>query len=232
MKETKLKSVEDIHTFLVKFRKSSQFKFRGQSDKSWELIPKAGRNQYNGVQDKGIFRHWKRRALSYLERENYSEWELLSIAQHTGLPTRLLDWTHNPLVAIFFSCSENLEKDGALFIYKPNKYIDHDKKGPFELVTPIAFYQPNSATNRIANQLGYFSIHKDPNNPLTDKTKDGYLEKLIIPAKIKSDLVHMLNQYGINYLALFPDLEGLSKHLSWFIENYGFWDNSFEESEV
>lgn len=44
------------------------------------------------------------------------------------------------------------------------------------------------------------------------------IEKIIISKRFKREIARMLNQYGINYLLLFPDLEGLSKHLSWFYE--------------
>jgi hypothetical protein len=232
MKETTLKSPEDIHKYLEKFRKSSLFKFRGQSDSSWELIPKAGREEFSKVSDENIFGQWKRRTLSYLERESYNEWELLAIAQHTGLPTRLLDWTHTPLVAVFFAVSKNPKQDGSLYVYKPNSYYTYKNKKPFEIDTEIALYQPSTSSNRIANQYGYFTIHKNPKKPLNDKTKNGYLEKLIIPSSLKLDLTQMLNQYGINYLTLFPDLEGLSKHLSWFAENYDYWKENFDEKEL
>jgi hypothetical protein len=55
------------------------------------------------------------------------------------------------------------------------------------------------------------------------------LNKIIIPAELKLEIIHMLNQYGINYLNLFPDLEGLSRHLTWFVENYDYWDKNFDE---
>lgn len=232
MKETTLKSVEQLHHYLEKFRKSSIFKFRGQSDESWELIPKAGRAKYSKTNDEDSFGHWKRRALSYLEKENYTEWELLAIAQHTGLPTRLLDWTHTPLVAVFFAVIEKPDTDGAIFVYKSKTYLKTEVKNPFEVIYEIGLYQPSTSSNRLANQYGYFTIHKDPKTPLNDKTKNGYLEKLIIPSHLKLELTHMLNQYGINYLTLFPDLEGLSRHLSWFAENYDYWDRNFDEKEL
>ena len=231
MKEIELKKIEDFHKYLEKYRKITWFKFRGQSDSSWKLIPKAGREPYTNVTDISLFSHWKRRAIAHLEKEQYSEWELLAIAQHTGLPTRLLDWTHNPLVAAFFATSENYDVDGAIYIYNPDSIINHEIAEPFdydEKEKKVKFHLPNSSSSRIINQLGYFSVHGNPKLALNDKTKEGTLEKIIIKKEIKKDLMFMLNQYGINYLTLFPDLEGLSKHLGWFAENYNYWDNSFE----
>jgi len=230
MKETTLKSIEHLHKLLDKYRKSSRFKFRGQSDKSWELIPKAGRTDFSKVDDENIFGHWKRRAIRYIDKENYTEWELLAIAQHTGLPTRLLDWTQNPLVAIFFAVSDNLQIDGAIYIYKAEYRVVPEKTSPFKLPAEILLYVANASSQRIANQFGHFTIHKTPTTPLDETTQSGYLEKLIIPAFLKQDIAYMLNQYGISYLTLFPDLDGLSKHLGWFIKNYDFWDDSFDQN--
>jgi len=218
MKEINIDSIDDFHKRLENYRKSSWFKFRGQSESTWQLIPKAGRPPYTNVNDVDIYKHWKRRAVAHLDKEFKSDWEFLAIAQHTGLPTRLLDWTHNPLAAAFFATSENYDSDGAIYIYRPDSLIDHNINNPFELKllkNKIGFHQPSASSNRIVNQFGYFSVHLNPSLALDDKTKDGYLEKIIIKKEIKKDLMFMLNQYGINYLTLFPDLEGLSKHLCW-----------------
>jgi hypothetical protein len=229
MKEQILNSVDDIHSMLNNYRKSSHFKFRGQSNANWELIPKAGRKPFDNVKDTEQFYHWKRRAKNYLERENYTEWELLSISQHTGLPTRLLDWTQNPLTAAFFASVDNVESDGAIYIYKPKMVIAIDKFGPFELnETDVGYYMPSASSHRIANQLGHFTVHSPASVALDDDTKNGILERIIVKSAIKKDLVFMLNHYGVNYLTLFPDLEGLSKHLCWFAENHKYWDNTIE----
>jgi len=84
--------------------------FRGQCDKDdWELKPKAGRvisiksKDDDQHKDEILFRKWKKHAYAYEKRSLETDWEWLTIAQHHGLPTRLLDWTRNPLVATFFA---------------------------------------------------------------------------------------------------------------------------------
>jgi len=220
-------SVEDILEILSKHRKSSNIKYRGQSKKEWQLIPKAGRPPFNLRDDQNLFGQWKRRAIAYIDKENHTEWEWLAIAQHTGVPTRLLDWTHNPLVAIFFACIENLESDGSLFIYKPKALYNISQNTPFKIEKDtVKFFQPSASSNRIINQFGYFSIHNQPSLEMTEKTTDGKLERIVIKSEIKKDIIFMLNQFGINNLTIFPDLEGLAKHLTWFYENYEHWDGS------
>ena len=233
MNAKKLTSIEKVFQLMEKCRKTNAFKFRGQSDESWELIPKCGRPGCK-INDEILFKQWKRRAVHYLDKKNYSEWELLSIAQHNGLPTRLLDWSQNPLIALFFACFENYDLDGALFILKSrsNTVNEEEEKNPFSLEGEIQIYQPSTSTNRIANQLGYFTIHKYPNVAMTKKNYIPFLEKYIIPSEMKEEIIFMLNQFGVNFLSIYPDLEGLAKHLSWFSLNIDFFDNSIDIKEL
>lgn len=217
MEEIKLKSVNHWHELMEKYR-NNLYKFRGQSDASWKLIPKAGRPELSSMNDQLIFKQWKRRAKFYLKQNDLSDWELISIAQHTGLPTRLLDWSHNPLVALFFCCIENVDKDGVVFTFPPVNFAKTESKDPFDQKADVLFYQPITTHERLANQLGYFSVHKTPTKEFNMSSKYGDIVKIVIPSTLKKDLISMLNRYGINYLTLFPDLEGLSKHLSWFYQ--------------
>ena len=62
-----------------------------------------------------------------IERGDLSDIDLLALSQHFGAPTRLLDWTSNPLVALYFSIfsSESIDdtNDGIVYVYrsKPNE---------------------------------------------------------------------------------------------------------------
>lgn len=220
-----IQSVGQLFDLLKTYRNTSKWKFRGQSDARWDLKPKAGRLPLSKRNDREMFRHWKRRATSFLLEKSYSEFDLLAIAQHHGLATRLLDWSYNPLVAIFFACKENIEVDVCLFCYKPiSVFVSEDLTSAFEeLDEGVIFIQPSGSSPRLNNQFGYFSLHNPPSTDLMEGIDKDNLQMVTVPARLKREITFTLNQYGISHLTLFPDLEGLTTHLNWFYENYEYW---------
>ena len=100
---------------LQRFR--SPFIFRGLSDQSYRLETTLMRLQ--GEFEK-LESHLLRNFRKYAHRDMVqgdSIWHWLSVAQHHGLPTRLLDWTYSPFVAMHFATA-NLNKfdiDGAIW---------------------------------------------------------------------------------------------------------------------
>jgi hypothetical protein len=87
---------------------AGHYLYRGEDAESYALKPKMGRlsegvpaGQPNAEQ--AMLREFKRRAAPHVDRAPNNDWEWLSIAQHFGLATRLLDWSENPLVAVWFA---------------------------------------------------------------------------------------------------------------------------------
>lgn len=217
-----LDNLEQFHNIFRRFRSHDGLGswFRGQSDIDWDLLPKAGRKSFllPDNRDLGRFNDWATDAIAYSELPN-SELEKLAIAQHHGLATRLLDWTKNPLVAAFFSVISNPKKDGAIFILEiPNVLCKNNiSLEKLKEHNGVLGYIPRSITQRVINQKGLFTVHCPANKEIeisdsriARKTKN--LTKIQIPAGIKLDIEKMLDDYGINWQTLFPDLDGLSKH--------------------
>lgn len=145
---------------------SSRVYYRGESNNNYLLRPKVGRHNYNLSDEINMLEHFKRRSNMFVKAKNDFEW--LALAQHHGLPTRLLDWTSNPLVACFFATNTNLNNTARIYCLDncENEYLNYENENsPFD-VNRIKILHSPIVTNRIEIQKGLFSIHPLPNKPL------------------------------------------------------------------
>lgn len=125
--------VISIETFLDKLPRLDQkvereMFYRGQSNYEFHLQPQVFRNEYS-LTESEIYTHILLECASDFNN-GMSHIDVLSKMQHYGVPTRLLDITSNPLVALFFACSGEKEVDGAVFVINdtkaPKKLYDSD----------------------------------------------------------------------------------------------------------
>ncbi len=163
--------------------------------------------------DLGRFHHWREQAIAYCQIPD-NDWECLAQAQHYGLATRLLDWTLNPLVAVYFACISQNNCDGALYCYIPELYVERETLPLDAQCNGIGFgFVSRGITSRILNQKGVFTVHSPPNQTMRIPDSENFF-KFIIPQELKYDLVKNLDIYGINHVTLFPDLDGLSEKIN------------------
>jgi hypothetical protein len=98
-------------------RHRSTFAYRGVSDASYPLangLTRLGKPYTN--MERNLIKQFRKYAHRHVV-ERDTEWHWLSVAQHHGLPTRLLDWTYSPLIALHFATVEldKYDSDGAVW---------------------------------------------------------------------------------------------------------------------
>ena len=111
--------------------------FRGQAEMDWELKHSIGRTVKNGglydseksneefyETERVILQRFKRDGYPFVQRM-LSDWEAITLGQHHYLPTRLLDWTSNPLTALYFAAEGSPDVDAAVFAYRPQEVCNH-----------------------------------------------------------------------------------------------------------
>jgi FRG domain len=197
--------------------------FRGQREK-WPLRPTIGRGTsvYSIVREAQLLDEFKRHARQYLPNSHsLSEWDWIFIAQHHGLPTRLVDWSTNPLVACFFACelSAHGKKHGEVTAISPREvgYLTSDEfaAGPLS-ISVTKFVSPTAVASRIISQRGLFSVHSNPTVAWQARGKREFFQ---IPAELKKEVKLLLMSMGVDSQFLMADLDGLTSTLKWRYDN-------------
>jgi FRG domain len=148
--------------------------YRGVRKTSYELVPKVGRKEfihYSVKAEKELLKIFKERAIAYIGQPCRTELEWLALAQHHGLPTRLLDWTYSPLVAAFFAVEDDKDDASDCMIYACNigdGYIvsESQERSPFKIAQIRKYYPPHFSP-RMPAQRALFTIYSAPQKEMS-----------------------------------------------------------------
>lgn len=194
--------------------------YRGVSDATYDLIPSVGRwkgpKESRAHYEKQVFEDFKSRALGYLSIQPRNEWEWLFLAQHHGLPTRLLDWSSSPLVALHFALRNEKSTNFALYALNFSYGIFSSDfelflgKDPLTIKEP-AQINPSYISDRVERQRSIFTIQPDPWVPLRDRNE---MRKYVFPRSARREMLRRLQYLGITHCSLTPGLDSLVKDIA------------------
>jgi hypothetical protein len=212
--------------------------FRGHREAGWDVLPSIWRG-YTPAEEQVLTNLFRPRAA--LRRpvapreDDYPAW--LSLMQHYGLPTRLLDWSRSPLIAAYFAVAAYKKvapADAVIWMLDPiemnsilrgiNLFYPIDSDTAKKMLVP-AFKGPSTDDGevlavmavehdiRMFVQQGAFTIHasKDPLNARTGHSR--YLKPILIPAAAVEQLAWEIFACGFRRGDLFPDLANLADEI-------------------
>ena len=189
--------------------------YRGHADDRWELKASIGRN-YTGKwesvaqRERQALEEFKKRSIPYVRHQPSTDIDWLCLMQHHGCATRLLDFTSNPLIAIFFATEQTDDRNGQLVIAKYTRTYPESLQSNLFHHTENFAYHPPHITERIVGQSGCFVFCGAPNRSLDSRQ----CEVIPIASREKPAIRAELKAIGISFSTLFPGIDGVCQDIN------------------
>lgn len=238
--------------------------FRGQSNADWSLqtslvrlfedvysmsmlgSPIRRRFPKDGLEN-AMISQFKANAHLYLKalpRNSESKLEWLSIMQHFGCPTRLLDVTASPYIALYFAI-ELGTTDAAVYAFNHEEFNKIDlqilgkdyrktvmdgKVGDKAFIMP---FEPKETNERMLAQQGAFLVPSNNRESFEQiinvyEAEEPQVKKLVLTANMRLRLIRKLRSMNITAATLFPGLDGFCRSLKFQVDVGSLLDR-FEE---
>ena len=175
MKVHQIRTFSDFHDCIQRYDQNYTV-FRGVRDATYKLVPKIGRpdTKLKGRIDKverRMLQIFSDRAVPHLRVLPRNDWEWLALMQHHGVPTRLIDWSRNALVAAYFAVEKESATGSAVYAWRDKERPINAAKddGPFS-IKDVRKFIPAHVSERIIAQSGLFTVHPSPAVPMESET--------------------------------------------------------------
>jgi hypothetical protein len=248
-------SLDDLHAVLNRISAAGDYVFRGQASASWKHLEPSlhrvlGDDKETGIQinlETAAIREFRRHGRSLLRVSELDYFNLIlgsiTLMQHYGALTRLLDWTLSPWVACYFAVREDHD-DAAIWAFNRSA-LDQANHAPGLSRSPdfitfrkllsaatledwawytqrsgpyIEMFRYEYANAQMGAQQSLFTIcgkllHHD--EALQRFLPEPWQTvRVIVPKAHKRDLRHQLFRMNVGALNLFPSMDGVGRHIS------------------
>ncbi|MBA4087287.1 MAG: hypothetical protein C0491_05735 [Novosphingobium sp.] len=218
--------------------------FRGQERKSWQLLPGITRPGNDIAAELTTIKRFKQSAAQYLPIRPQDDWEWIFLMQHHRAPTRLLDWSENSIVGLYFATAtdQHDDEDAAVWCMDPialNRASGHNRAFELDILAfgidtqladylpdrinarlnrlnPVAAIGPRNSARMVAQSGTFTVIHADP-IAIEDVGDHSHIWRVIIPAAAKRNIRDELRLLGVTEHSLFPDLDRVAALAKGFI---------------
>lgn len=243
-----IRTIDELLQFVstLKEEHGPRLWYRGDEHAGRALIPSIQRTEKRLQVERYITNDFYIRAKQIMNnppaKHNYAAW--VSIMQHYGLPTRMLDWSASPLIASFFATESyeiHPDTDSTVWVLIPDIFnemqgfgrciypIDadttqemllpafkHNHHNP-ELVDRILAVSSTDNNLRMYSQQANFTVHNSIRR-LQDICPENMLYKIVIPSDRKKYFIDSLRVFGITEGSIYPDLDHISKDLKQYYD--------------
>lgn len=241
----RVRNVPEYLNALLQITRRRTLWFRGQTNAANHLVPGLARRRGKDwlAAEAMLINRFRQNAVALLPPMPRSDWDWLLLMQHYGVPTRLLDWTENPLAGLYFAVVSTRGRDtrgvdGCVWVLDPvalNREASLASVGAdiptLEVDPSLRDYLPGEVERavtprppvavlaqrmfpRIVSQSGVFTLVHNQPTPLETIHQSAYVSRIIVPRSAKAKIARQLTGLGTTRLALFPELDSVARMVS------------------
>ncbi len=224
--------------------------YLGQPDFRGDLVPAFYKSGIRPEHEREVLRDWRQMSAEFAPTGGLADWQLLVSAHLAGVPSRIIEWSANPLVALFMAVESLSGDDGRVWVLNPWIMNEHtadllfvppvesayfkkyavkidalDAPALPEAAAPMAFRPPRSSRSYNAQNV-YWTVHGKEATPLDKlvffmKRADLFLTAIQIETGGKRAIMKELHDIGVTRANLFPGAAGLARTLAYrYSKNY------------